>query len=291
MLWRLEQDQLEFARQAVVHIGAIDAPAWIRSVDDLVAEIRRGLVDKVVLARPIEAWQEHDWKLSAVASALIEHQPSTYRFLMMDGDETFVGASPETLLAAAGNQIRTVCLAGSAPRSADPDLDARLGSALLHDAKNQKEHAIVVQYVGDVLRSMAEAVTLSPVHVKKWPDLQHLETTVEAQLRTDFSILRVAAALHPTPAVLGYPREQAWAAMRRYEHWDRGWYAGPVGWMNGVGEGEFAVAIRSALLAGTHAWLFSGAGIVGDSSGAREFEETEWKAQTMIQVLEGRRRE
>jgi len=268
-----------------IWVGSVDRELWTKSVDQVAEDIRRQQLVKVVLARVLEARSTKNWDLSRVVSGLGKNQAGTYRFAIVNRDQTFLGATPERLVDYHDGHIATMCLAGSAPRGDTPALDERLGADLLTDAKNLYEHKIVVDQVSRIVRELGQGVEISQPELVRWPDIQHLRTTIRAAVDKSVSILSLVARLHPTPAVLGLPEQAAWAEIRRHEKFDRGWYAGPIGWMDAHGQGEFAVALRSALLARNQAWLFAGAGLVGQSEGESEFQETTWKFNAMLNAL------
>jgi salicylate biosynthesis isochorismate synthase/menaquinone-specific isochorismate synthase len=181
-----------------------------------------------------------------------------------------------------------VALAGSTRRSADPAVDDHLGEQLLRSAKDREEHRIVARRIERALapRSVWVEAEPEPVIVKV-ANIQHLATPVHAQLAEPATAIELAGLLHPTPAVGGEPREAALAAITELERIDRGWYAGPVGWMDAAEDGEFCVGLRSALLRDRTAHLIAGAGIVADSDPAAELAETELKLEALLPLLAG----
>jgi salicylate biosynthesis isochorismate synthase/menaquinone-specific isochorismate synthase len=181
-----------------------------------------------------------------------------------------------------------VALAGSTRRSADPSVDDHLGEQLVRSAKERREHEIVVRRIERALRTQSVWVeAASEPGLVKVANIQHLATPIHAQLSEPRSAVELAGILHPTPAVGGEPRDTALAAMPDLEDLDRGWYAGPVGWMDATEDGEFCVAIRSALLRDRTAHLFAGNGIVADSDPAAELAETEVKLNALLPLLTG----
>jgi isochorismate synthase len=179
-----------------------------------------------------------------------------------------------------------MALAGSAQRGATENEDERIGNELLHSEKNNIEHAIVVTQVREALLEHCSEVHVSPdPHLLKLKNVQHLETPISGRLLAGRCILDVMANLHPTPAVGGFPRQPALEAIRSIEQLDRGWYAGPLGWIGVEGHGEFAVALRSGLIEGNKATLFAGCGIVADSDPYAEYVESCLKLQAMLRGL------
>jgi salicylate biosynthesis isochorismate synthase/menaquinone-specific isochorismate synthase len=268
-------------------IASVLAPErFERSVVQGVRRIRDGELEKVVLAREVvvEAPRAHD---PAVAyGALRESFPSCFCFCCGSPEAAFVAASPELLVRRSGAGATTVALAGSTRRSADPSVDDHLGEQLLRSAKDRGEHQIVVRRIERALAPHSVWVEAAPdPALVKVANIQHLATPIHAQLSEPRSAVELAATLHPTPAVGGEPRDRALAAIEDLEELDRGWYAGPVGWMDAAEDGEFCVAIRSALLRDRTARLFAGNGIVADSEPAAELAETEVKLGALLPVL------
>ncbi len=264
------------------------AADWMALVAATTARIRAGECEKVVLARGVEANADAPFAPTVALHRLRAAYPDTYIFAFRRGERCFLGATPEQLVRVADGQAHTMALAGSAPRGASREADEALGDALLHSAKNGGEHAIVVAQVRDALRPHTAYVHVAPApRLLKLRNVQHLRTPISAALAPGRCILDVIAALHPTPAVGGHPRAAALAAIRATEQLDRGWYAGPVGWVGADGSGEFAVALRSALVDGGRATLFAGCGIVADSDPQAEYDESCLKLQPMLRALAG----
>jgi salicylate biosynthesis isochorismate synthase/menaquinone-specific isochorismate synthase len=258
--------------------------AVARAVD----RIREGGLEKVVLAREVEVHSPSDHDPAAILGLLREEFPSCYVFAVGRGDATFIAASPELLVRREGQRASTVALAGSIGRSADPAVDDHLGERLLRSDKDREENAIVVRWIARTLRSLAVWVTAAPEPaLVRVANIQHLATPIRAQLAAPVPAIELAGALHPTPAVGAEPREQAANLIPALEGIDRGWYAGPVGWTDAAGDGEFCVALRCALLRGPLARLYAGCGIVRDSDPAAELAETEVKLGALLPALAG----
>jgi salicylate biosynthesis isochorismate synthase/menaquinone-specific isochorismate synthase len=203
-------------------------------------------------------------------------------------EAAFIGASPELLVRRAGAVVSTVALAGSARRSADPAVDDHLGERLLHSPKDLDEHRIVVRTIEHSLEPLSIWVAAADEPaVVKVANIQHLGTPVRAQLADPRSVVELAGALHPTSAVGGEPWSAADPLVRALERLDRGWYAGPVGWMDAAEDGELCVALRCALLQGGTAHCYAGVGVVADSDPEAELAETELKLQAIVPALVG----
>ena len=268
-------------------IASVTPPgAYESGVAGAVERIRAGELEKVVLAREVavEAPAAHD--PAVTFGALRDLFPSCFCFCVGSPEGAFLGASPELLLRRRGAGVATVALAGSIRRSADPAVDDHLGEQLLHSAKDLGEHEIVARRIERKLapRSVWVEVDADPAVIKV-ANIQHLATPVHAQLADPLSAVELAGILHPTPAVGGEPDASARAAIAELEDLDRGWYAGPVGWMDSTEDGEFCVALRSALLRDRTAHLYAGAGIVADSDPAAELAETELKLEALLPLL------
>jgi salicylate biosynthesis isochorismate synthase/menaquinone-specific isochorismate synthase len=253
-----------------------------------VQRIRAGELEKIVLAREVEVHAPAAHDPAAILGVLREGFPSCYVFAAGRGEATFLGASPELLVRRDGQRASTVALAGSARRSADPAVDDHLGEQLLRSDKDREENAIVARRIGRALAPHAVWVTAAsePVLVRV-ANIQHLAAPIRAQLASPLGALSLAGVLHPTPAVGAEPGELAERMIPALEGLDRGWYAGTLGWTDAIGDGEFCVALRCALLRGRLAHLYAGCGIVRDSDPAAELAETEVKLGALLPVLAG----
>jgi salicylate biosynthesis isochorismate synthase len=253
-----------------------------------VQRIRAGELQKVVLAREVDVHAPTEHDPGAILDLLRQEFPACYVFAVGRGEASFVAASPELLVRREGQRASTVALAGSIGRSADPSVDDHLGERLLQSAKDREENAIVARRIARTLRPHAVWVTAAaePVLVRV-ANIQHLAMPIRAQLARPMSVVELAGALHPTPAVGGEPRQEATAMIPALEGFDRGWYAGPVGWTDAAGDGEFCVALRCALLRGRLARLYAGCGIVRESDPAAELAETEVKLGALLPALAG----
>lgn len=256
---------------------------WCAAVADATARIRAGQLEKVVLAREIVVTADAAIDVAAVVRRLRLGFPGCYVFLV-DG---FVGASPELLVAREGTEVRSQPMAGTAPRRGDPVADADAVARLQASTSYRHEHQVTVDAVYDALVPFCSYLDFeAEPSVVTLPNVTHLATTVAGQLSSPPpSVLDLVAALHPTPAVCGRPREAALAVIDELEGFDRGPYAGAVGWTDRHGNGEWAVAIRSAVIDGTTARVFGGNGIVGDSDPPTELTETRAKLQAILGVL------
>jgi isochorismate synthase len=275
-------------RTATTIAGRQPPQRYERIVADAVERIHGGEVGKVVLARQltVEAGSAHD--PAGLHGALRDLFPSCFCFSFGTPEATFAGASPELLVRRSGAVAATVALAGTTSRSADPAVDDHLGEAMLHSPKVREEHGIVVRRIERSLRPHAVWVHAEgEPSLVKVGNLQHLATPIRAQLAESHSAVELAGYLHPTPAIGGEPREPALDLISELEGIDRGWYTGPVGWMDAAEDGEFCVGLRSALLRDREAHLFAGCGIVADSDPAAELQESELKFEALLPLLAG----
>jgi menaquinone-specific isochorismate synthase len=269
--------------------GSLPGPRWKQAVADAVTAIKAGSLRKVVLARDVFATADEPIDARVLLQRLARRYPDCFTFAC-DG---MIGATPELLVSRAGQQVSALVLGGTLPRGADPAQDAALGEELLASAKNHEEHAYAVASIREALEPLCAAlhVDVRP-SLLKFPNLQHLGTRVRGTLAAGRdqaalkSSLALAAAVHPPAAVCGTPTGTALELIRELEHMDRERYAGPVGWVDADGNGEWGIALRSAQLSGRTARLFAGCGIVAGSEPAAELAETLVKLRPMRDALE-----
>jgi menaquinone-specific isochorismate synthase len=235
-----------------------------------------------VLARDLYATAERPFDPRAVLGRLSARYPDCYTFACSG----LVGATPELLVRRDGDQVRSLVLAGTTSRGSTPEEDARLAAELQASAKEIEEHQYAAASVRDALAPLCESLDVSPVELLTLPNVHHLGTRVVGKLATDRSALALAAALHPTAAVGGDPTDVAVELIRELESMDRARYAGPVGWLDANGNGEWGIALRSAQLDGNRARLFAGCGIVAGSDPVSELAETMVKFRPMRMALD-----
>ena len=261
---------------------------WRAMVERAITAIRRGELAKVVLARAVEVSGPEPVSVERVLRWLAAGYPGCTLFAFSYGDAVFLGATPERLVRLTARTVETMALAGSIRRGATPEEDAALAGALLASAKDRREHAVVVDEIRAALAPACRALEIPRgPSLLSMRNVHHLATPVVGELAGDHTVLELVERLHPTPAVGGVPRAAALAFIRSHEPVDRGWYAGPVGWVDRSGEGEFAVALRSGLIRGRVARLYAGCGIVADSDPEAEYAESELKLQPLLRALEG----
>lgn len=257
-----------------------------QSVATALQSIQAEALDKIVLAHAIDVISPRPFHHADSLNNLRRLYPDCYVFSIGHGkNQAFLGASPERLVSVYDRQLTTDALAGSAPRGSTRQADAHLASRLLSSAKDNHEHQVVVDFITHQLTALGLAAEPSPLRLLQLPNIQHLHTPIRARVPRSVHVLDVVAALHPTPAVAGLPRDRACLEISRYEPFERSRYAAPIGWVNHRGDGEFAVGIRSALIDNCHARLFAGAGIVAGSDPDRELAEVQLKLQALLSAL------
>jgi isochorismate synthase len=261
--------------------------SWTAAVETAAKRLRAGEADKVVLAREVIARGDGVVSAGMVARSLRAAYPSCFTYLVTGADGTaFAGASPELLVRRTGTRAYSQPMAGSVARGANEAEDERLARQLVDSAKDNAEHRLAAEFVVEALRPFSRSVEARAAEVVRFTNIQHLATTVTADLaEPSADVLELAAALHPTPAVGGWPRAAADSMIDELEGLERGWYAGAVGWIDGRGDGEFAVALRCGLLWEDGARLYAGVGVMPDSDPARELEETELKLKALLMAL------
>jgi isochorismate synthase len=249
-------------------------------------DIAKADLEKVVLARSALLARNEGFDPASLLDALRCSYPSCASFAVARPGAVFLGAMPERLVRLQDRRVSCAVLAGSAPRGRSPEEDEDLGRRLRESKKEQAEHASVVRAVRATLEEHCSGLDVPEApHLLRLEGIQHLETPIAATLRADGSVVELAGELHPTPAVAGSPRDAALSWLARNEDLDRGWYAGPVGFVNRNGGGEFCVALRSALLNEGKARLFAGAGIVTGSDPESELRETRLKLRVLLAPL------
>jgi menaquinone-specific isochorismate synthase len=261
-----------------------ERPGWRGAVLAILREIAAGRLDKAVLSRQVLLEADRPFGRASLLGRLAARGSGAYLY----ASGGFVGASPELLVARSAGTARARPLAGTVPRGAGTAEEARQLARLRSSAKEALEHRLVVDAVAGALAKAADLVEVAATQVVSLPTVAHLATEVTATLGdAPPSALDLVALLHPTPAVAGTPREAAVELLARLEPSGRGLYAGPVGWMDARGDGEWAVALRCASLAGSRARLYAGAGIVAGSDPDAEWDETTSKLRAIFEVLSG----
>lgn len=257
-----------------------------QAVEFALDAIQTNQFNKIVLAHAVEIISPFAFNRVYSLSNLRTRYPDCYVFSPCNGlGQYFLGASPERLVCLQNQLLVTDALAGSAPRGKTAREDAQLANGLLTSPKEIHEHQVVIDFLTRKLAQLGLSPEPFPLRLRQLSNIQHLHTPIRALVPAQVHLLDIVAALHPTPAVSGMPREVTWAQIDRLESFERSLYAAPIGWVNYRGDGEFVVGIRSALVEGGCARLFAGAGIVQGSDPERELAEVQLKLQALMAAL------
>ncbi len=256
------------------------------SVASVLEIIQSSHLSKIVLADTLDVSANHDFNLLQSLNNLRQLHPNCYIFSTSNGKgQNFIGASPERLISIHKQQLITDALAGSAPRGKTPIEDAANANNLVNSTKEKHEHKLVLDFITQHLSQLGLSPQVLAPRLRQLSNIQHLWTPISAEVPNNIHPLQIVAKLHPTPAVAGAARGIACAEIRRYESFERGLYAAPLGWIDGEGNCEFIVGIRSALIDGNYARLYAGAGIVAGSDPEKEFAEVQLKLQALLKAL------
>ncbi len=269
-------------------VQATRRDAWGRAVEAVLAAIERGQVTKAVLARTLDIELDGQVPPVTLTETLWVRNPGTHVFLFEPvPGRALVGAAPEAVATVRGGIFHATAVAGSVGVGDDDADRARLARCLLDSSKDRSEHGLVVDDMVERLAAVATDIRAGDEpHVLTLARIQHLETEIRARVPPDRHVLDMVEALHPTPAVCGVPRDAALELLRREEPFQRGWYAGPVGWCTADGDGHFVPALRTTVGDGSRWRLFAGAGIVDGSTAQGEWDETAIKFQPVLRALE-----
>ncbi len=269
--------------------GSLDGAGWESVVSQAVSRIAEGELEKVVLARDLIATADDDIDVRWPLQQLAEHYEMCWTF-HVDG---LFGATPEMLVRRERGLVTSRVLAGTIRRTGDDERDLALAGQLARSSKDLEEHEYAVRSVADALAPYCSSTNVPEVpFVLHLPNVMHLATDVAGVVHDQHgaggaSVLELAAALHPSAAVGGTPTKVATEMITEIEGMDRGRYAGPVGWMDASGDGEFGIALRSGMVAGNEVRLFAGCGIVADSDPAAELAEAQAKFLPVRDALTG----
>lgn len=243
---------------------------WRAGLEGALATISRNQAEKVVLTRQVDLQFDSEVDVRSVAARLVAAEPDCFTFAV-DG---LVGASPELLVSLRNGSVTSIALAGTA-----------VDSGALSSDKMDREHSLSQSSVEEGLIVHVEDLEVDDRTIFEFGEIKHLATKFHGKAVPGTTVLDMLASLHPTAAVAGMPRDAAIEAIRDLEPKSRGRYAGPVGWFDASGEGEFAIALRCGLLKGDKATLYAGGGIVEGSDAESEFAETELKLAPMMRAL------
>lgn len=259
---------------------------WAQGIATAQEKMRVGALRKVVLSRVAEARFDSPIDVDTALNTLANTYPDTYRFLFEPrAHHAFYGATPELLVQVEGREVKTMGLAGSIKRGKTPAEDATLAQQLLNDPKERYEHQLVVDNITARLETLCSAVNVGTTGIYALSNIQHIHTPLSGTLKTNDGVVPMVARLHPTPALGGEPRDVALDLISACEPVTRGWFGAPIGWIDHQLNGQFGVAIRSAVTRAGRVWLYAGAGIVPDSEAEREWAETALKFRPMFEAL------
>ncbi|MEO8398987.1 MAG: isochorismate synthase, partial [Ignavibacteriaceae bacterium] len=263
-----------------------DKKKWKQNVQSALEEIQNKIIDKIVLSRKVEFILSEKPSVENFIEQLKVKFPRCYIFIVHCRESTFIGATPEKLANFENGNVELDALAGSAPRGKNVDEDNSLEKDLLANKKNLNEHNFVVNHIKDIIsKHNYEDLNTTEITVRKLANIQHLLTKFSVKLNHDSSIFSILKELSPTPAVCGIPLQSSMQLIKKLESHKRGLYSGFIGWLNFENEGEFAVSIRSALINNKKIIAYAGSGIVEDSDPELEFNETDLKLNTILNLL------
>ncbi|MFN2372249.1 MAG: isochorismate synthase MenF [Cyclonatronaceae bacterium] len=260
---------------------------WKEGINNARQLIRNREFEKIVLARALNIEATRDIAPTRLVNQLRKEYPSCFSFLVQINDSSaFIGSSPERLFTYRPSLILTEALAGSISRGKTATEDAILEKKLLNSVKDLEEHNYVVSAIREKLFDYSKELDMpEKPGIKKFPNVQHLYTPVSAWFNNRIDPFELVELMHPTPAVGGYPSLNSIRYIQQFERFERGWYAGPVGWYNNRNRGEFLVGIRSGLIHKDKATFYAGCGIVADSNPDLEWDETKLKFIPMLSAL------
>ena len=263
--------------------------AWERTVAASLDAIRAGRIVKVVPSRRKLLRAERPFFSKDLLVNLIDGPARGTVLLYRYGDVFFCGCTPELLVRKRGSRVESMCLAGTCPAGASEEERARLADELLHDEKNLREHAHVVDFIRSVFERDCYDVDIPRrPGIMPLQHIQHLYTPASANVLDGVSLLDLCRQLHPTPALAGAPVGEALMLLRQIEGYNRGFFGAACGYVDGNGDGEFAVAIRSGVFDGELGYVYAGCGVVEGSDAASEFDEIDMKLQTVLTAFDGK---
>ena len=265
-----------------------DPVAWEGQVAQAHEAFREGRVRKVVLSQQRRLQAAHPFSSKDLLVNLIDGDAVGTVFLYRYGDVFFCGCTPELLVRKRGNHVESMCLAGTISAGESAEERAALAKALLNDQKNRIEHEYVVEFLRQVMaRNCYDVDIPAEPGIRALRHVQHLHTPVSAKVLDGCTISELASQLHPTPALAGSPVGEALMALRTIETYNRGFFGGAVGYVDGDGDGAFSVAIRSGVFDGEMGFVYAGCGVVEASVAADEYAEVDMKLRTILSAFDG----
>ena len=260
-----------------------------KTIFSVLGQIKPGEMEKVVISRSHHVKVGKDFKVVSALQVLRNAYPNCISFCFSFPEEgIFFGSTPERLVRLKNGYIETEALAGTIGRGKNMEEDRILAESLMDSHKEREEHRLVRE---QILRKLNPVISnlqhLDIPQIMKLKNVQHLQTSISGKLNLDTTVLDLVTRLHPTSAVAGTPTQKAMKVIQKIEAHDRGWYSGPIGWFDDKGDGEFYVALRSALIKDGEAHVFAGGGIVSESHPDKEWDETNLKLEPIISALSG----
>ena len=277
-------ERIDLAGAAVRHLPAED---WRAYIDAIHAAIASGEYQKIVAARRCVVELKRPLEDTSFMARVFAAYPDCTHFAIRRARSTFLGATPETLFRKRGRTVTTHALAGTTRIKDERETDSsRDVAALQGSQKDLDEHALVVQRICSELTPLTTSVECAATpSARQVRNLIHLQTPISGELKPETTMFQLLAALHPTPAVGGFPAREAADWIAKNEPLERGWYTGTVGWIDANGDGEIAVAIRCGVLTESAAYIFAGAGVVAASKADAEYAETAGKMGPILRAL------
>lgn len=265
-----------------------DPQSWEAQVAQAKEAFATGRINKIVLSQQRRVRAQHPFSSKDLLVNLVDGDAVGTVFLYRYGDVFFCGCTPELLVRKVGNRIQSMCLAGTIGAGSNEAEREALAQELLGDAKNRVEHEYVVEFLRQVMARNCYDVSIPATPgIRALRHVQHLHTPVEARVLDGCSISDLSSQLHPTPALAGSPVGEALMALRRIESYNRGFFGGAVGYVDGNGDGAFSVAIRSGVFDGEIGYVYAGCGVVEASVAAAEFAEVDLKLRTILSAFDG----
>lgn len=269
-------------------VGEGNPVEWEHQVAQAKEAFATGRIQKVVLSQQRRLQAGHPFSSKDLLVNLIDGDAVGCVFMYRYGDVFFCGCTPELLVRKRGNQVESMCLAGTIGAGRDAEERAALADALMNDVKNRREHEYVVEFLRQVMaRNCYDVDIPATPGIRALRHVQHLHTPVSAKVLDGCSIADLANQLHPTPALAGSPVGEALMALRTIETYNRGFFGGAVGYVDGNGDGAFSVAIRSGVFDGEMGYVYAGCGVVEASVAADEYAEVDLKLRTILSAFDG----
>ncbi|MCL2889213.1 MAG: isochorismate synthase [Eggerthellaceae bacterium] len=267
-------------------LDADSAADWDTMVAAGLAAIEANRVEKVVLSRRLRLRAQQPFSSKDLLVNLIDGSARGTVLLYRYGDVFFCGCTPELLIRKRGQEVESMCLAGTTGVGKSPEECELLAQALLHDEKNLREHAFVVDFIREVFRRNCHGVEIAQQpEIMTLQHVQHLYTPARAKVMEGLGLDDLLKQLHPTPALSGTPVGEALMLIRQIEGYNRGFFGGTCGYVNAAGDGEFSVGLRTGVFDGEIGWVYAGCGIVSQSNPAAEYRETDLKLKTILSAF------